>query len=79
MKSLFLVINISINYFFLQSMNTAEYLRIDPAHVIIPFITLPPLSFDFNSFLKRWKYSFVSLVFISSYITLSASRIPKYL
>ena len=78
-RSLFLVINININYFFVQSMNAAEYLRIDPAYVIIPFITLPPLSFDFNSFLKRWKYSFVSLVFISSYITLSASRIPKYL
>ena len=60
-SSLFLVININIKYFFVQSMNAAEYLRIDPAHVIIPFLTLPPLSFDFNSFLKRWKYSFVSL------------------
>ena len=27
-------------------MNAAEYLTIDPAHVIIPFITLPPTVFS---------------------------------
>ena len=75
-RSSVLVINVNINYFFVQSMNAAKYLRIDPAHVIIALITLPPLSFDFNSFLKRWKYSLDSLVFISSYITVSVSRIP---
>lgn len=61
-RSLFLVINSNINSSFVQSINTAEYLRIDSAHVIVSFITLTPLSIDFNSFLKRPKYSFISLV-----------------
>ena len=61
-RSLFLVINSNINSSFVQSINAAEYLRIDSAHVIVSFITLTPLSIDFNSFLKRPKYSFISLV-----------------
>ena len=61
-RSLFLVINSNINSSFVQSINAAECLRRDTAHVIISFITLTPLSIDFNSFLKRRKYSFISLV-----------------
>ena len=60
-RSLLLVINSNINSSFVQSINAVEYLRIDTAPVIIPFITLTPLSIDFNSFLKRRKYSFISL------------------
>ena len=43
-RSLFLVINSNINSSFVQSINAAEYLRIDTAHVIIPFIALTLLS-----------------------------------
>ena len=61
-RSFFLVINSNINSSFVQSINAAKCLRIDTTHIIIPFITLTPLSIDFNSFLKRRKYSFISLV-----------------
>ena len=61
------------------SMNAADCLRIDTAHVLIPFMILPPLSFDLNSFLNLRKYSFDRSVFISLCITLSGSKIPRYL